>query len=278
MESLKKYNNFIYEKQIDKLIFDLSNVNEYHNQNSKIKITVTNKKDAKTLLDIALDKIDTVKDNIRDSYIKYIMAAVIGYLPMNYIVHQFDKKEVKINHTKPKKKNNYKDVQKLNLSKNGLSLIKKHETLKLYAYSIGDGKITIGYGTAYDINNSPYKVGDEITKEKAIELLKKRVTIAENGVKRIFKEWDDENNPVHISQNQFDALVSMAYNMGVRGLRNTRVMELIKNKQFKEAGEIIKKTKVSKKFKGLYTRREEESDLFLYGHDTAFYKEKEVKS
>ena len=65
MTSIKKYKNYIYEKQINDLIFNLSSINEYYKPND-FKIKVSSKEDAKTLLDIALDKIDDVKDNIKD--------------------------------------------------------------------------------------------------------------------------------------------------------------------------------------------------------------------
>ena len=263
MTSIKKYKNYIYEKQINDLIFNLSSINEYYKPND-FKIKVSSKEDAKTLLDIALDKIDDVKDNIKDHYKKYIIAAIIGYLPINYIVHQFDQKEKKPIKREINSKSKYKDPQTLHISAKGIEMIKNHEKLKLVAYDLKDGKITIGYGRAYDVKHSPYKVGDKITPEKATKYLKQDLKWAEDGVKRMFKDWKKEGYDIKISQNQFDAIVSLTYNTGIRGMRNTTFVEFLKNSEFKKAGEILKKTKVSDEFKGSYVRREAESNLFLH--------------
>lgn len=47
----------------------------------------------------------------------------------------------------------YKDPLTLELSSVGLEHIKNHEKLRLRAYKIGDGKITVGYGHAKSIKN-----------------------------------------------------------------------------------------------------------------------------
>jgi GH24 family phage-related lysozyme (muramidase) len=63
----------------------------------------------------------------------------------------------------------------------------------------------------------------------------------------------------------FDALVSIAYNAGVSGLKFSPIMKYLKEKDYKKASESILGFKISKKFPGLKVRRQKEYDLFVAG-------------
>lgn len=128
---------------------------------------------------------------------------------------------------------------------------------------IGDGKITVGWGHAEPVKTSKYKKDQVITREEAKKLLQEDLNRSADGVRRIFKEWKDKGIERKITQDQFDALVSMAFNLGVSGLRKSDVIQHIKKGDYKKAGESIKKQSLSKKFSGLESRREREADLFL---------------
>jgi lysozyme len=141
-------------------------------------------------------------------------------------------------------------------------LIKEHEKLRLIAYAIGDGRITIGYGHAYPEKKSPYKVGDKISEEKAEKLFAHDITVAENGIKRMLSQWEKDGIKLHIDQSMFDAMVSMAYNIGISGFRQTEFVQYLKKGNYKAAAEEIKNTMVSSKFPGLVTRRQQEYELF----------------
>lgn len=162
---------------------------------------------------------------------------------------------------------NYVNIKTVKISDDGINLIKDHEKLSLKAYKIGDGMITIGWGHANPIKNSPYKIGDTITKQKADELFKKDIKYFEEGVRRMLLQWEEEGHDVKITQSMFDAMVSLAYNMGVGGLRRSEFIKHVKKQDFLKAAELIKTTKVSDKFPGLYDRRETESNLFLKDFD-----------
>lgn len=91
----------------------------------------------------------------------------------------------------------------MKISDNGLSIIQKFEGCRLKAYKCPAGVLTIGYGhTGKDV-----KAGMTITKAQAVELLKKDVAKFEKVVAKYNKtyKWN---------QNQFDALVSFAFNVG----------------------------------------------------------------
>ena len=135
-------------------------------------------------------------------------------------------------------------------SKKGLELIKKFEGCRLTAYKAlpNEKYYTIGYGHC----GSDVKKGQTITQEDADMLLAKDVQKFEYRVNAYKKyNW---------TQNEFDALVSFAYNIGnIDGLTNygQRSKETIAEKMLfyvKSGGQTIS---------GLVKRRQAEKLLFL---------------
>lgn len=92
-----------------------------------------------------------------------------------------------------------------NLSKDGLDLIKSFEGLSLKAYKCVSTEkyYTIGYGHY----GADVKAGQTITKKQAEELLKQ-------DVERFVRHVNSYMPRYNFNQNQFDALVSFAYNIG----------------------------------------------------------------
>lgn len=133
-------------------------------------------------------------------------------------------------------------------SNNGLELIKKYEGLKLKAYKpVKTEKYwTIGYGHY----GSDVIEGMTISKQKAEELLKKDVKTSETAV---------NNLPHKFNQNQFDALVSFTFNLGVGNLK-----KLCNGRSITEIGDkITLYTKAGGKvLTGLVRRRNEEQKLY----------------
>lgn len=162
------------------------------------------------------------------------------------------------------------DPLKLTTSDKGKDFIKNHEKLKLKAYvlgndSINDGMLTVGYGHAKPLSKTKLKEGDRISKKQALQLFEQDIKNAENGVKRLFKMWKDNGIDVPVSQNMFDSMVSMAFNMGVNGFRGSDVVQSIKVGDYISAADSILTSRVSDEFPGLYKRREQEKELFLTG-------------
>lgn len=155
------------------------------------------------------------------------------------------------------------NIDTVRTSQEAKEFIKQHEKLRLTAYSIGDGKVTIGWGHAEPIDNSRYKIGDVISLNQAANLFEKDIKRAENGVKEIFLSYKEENpEEIILTQNMFDAMVSMAFNMGVNGLSKTDFIGLLKQKDYLTAAETIKTTKINPKFPGLEIRRQQEYEIF----------------
>lgn len=147
----------------------------------------------------------------------------------------------------------------MKLSQKGLDLIKKFEGFSAKPYLCSAGVPTIGYGSTYYANGVKVKMTDSpISEEWAEELLQKVVTHYERGVDSMTR--DD------INQNQFDALVSFAYNVGLTNYKNSTLLKRINanpkdpdiQKQFmkwvRAGGKVIK---------GLINRRTIEANLYF---------------
>ena len=141
--------------------------------------------------------------------------------------------------------------------------IKEHEKLRLAAYDLHDGKITIGWGHAEQKQTSRYRLGQKISEKQAEILFRKDITKTEKAIKRMFAEWEEAGIKIKITQNMFDAMVSMAYNMGITRFRNTKFAQHLKENNHILAAKDIKLSGISDKFPGLAPRREQEYQLFV---------------
>jgi len=157
----------------------------------------------------------------------------------------------------------FKDPATLSISSHGKKLIKKHEGLRLTAYKLNDGKITIGYGHAESEDTSHYKEGDKISRSEADKMFDDDLNIKNQDIQRMFKQWKAKGHDVKVTQGMYDALVSMAYNIGIRGLRNTDFIEDVETGDFLIAAKKIQSTKISNKFPGLEKRRKDEYNMFI---------------
>jgi len=101
----------------------------------------------------------------------------------------------------------------LRINPAGLDIIKQSEGLRLEAYRAGDQWL-IGYGHA-----ATAEPGMVISQAKAEELLRLDLRATENGLKRILT--------VPVNENEFSAMVSLAYNLGIGGFQKTVVFERI---------------------------------------------------
>ena len=121
----------------------------------------------------------------------------------------------------------------------------------IYAYKDSVGYWTIGYGNRFLENGSEVNSSTVITRAQADALFDKKIRDEfEPGVRRIVK--------VPVTQSMFDALVSMAYNMGVAGLSRTEMMGELNSGRYEVAAALIPSTKAS----GVADRRLAEKTLF----------------
>ena len=145
----------------------------------------------------------------------------------------------------------------MKISEKGLALIKEFEGCQLTAYQDEVGVWTIGYGITNSdksITKTTIKKGLTITKEKAEERLRECLN------KRYAPLISKYDTRYGWNQNEFDALVSFAYNIGsIDGLtaNGSRSKSVISNKllEYNKAG--------GKVYAGLTRRRKAERELFL---------------
>lgn len=136
----------------------------------------------------------------------------------------------------------------------GLNLIKKFEGFSDKKYICPAGKPTIGYG--HVILPSEH-FPSSITKEEAEILLKNDLVSREKSLNILIK--------VVITQNQFDALISLIYNIGIENFKQSTLLKFINDKLFDKIPEQFRRWKYINKVisKGLLNRREEEIKLWL---------------
>jgi len=136
--------------------------------------------------------------------------------------------------------------------KAGIELIKSFEGLHLKAYLCPANKWTIGYGHTFFAEE-----GMEITEERAEDLLRFDLEYFEESVALLLT--------VPVRQNQFDALVSFTFNLGVGALkRSTLLRKLNANDDYGAAQEFLRWNKAGGKvLDGLIRRRKAEKELFL---------------
>ncbi|MFT2793678.1 lysozyme [Serratia sp. T13T92] len=145
----------------------------------------------------------------------------------------------------------------MNISANGIALIKQFEGCKLKAYQDSVGVWTIGYGWTQAVDGKQIKAGMTIDQATADRLLKCGVVQYEQGVNQLVKTT--------INQQQFDALVSFAYNLGTRSLSTSTLLKKLnagdKQGAANEFGKWVNAG--GARLNGLVKRRAAERELFL---------------
>lgn len=147
----------------------------------------------------------------------------------------------------------------MNINEKGIKLLHKYEALRLNAYLCPAGLPTIGWGNTFYEDGTKVSLGDKITKEKADKLFFKVLNkYFIPGVKKLID--------VNLNENQFSALVSFAYNVGLGKFKRSTLLKRVNNNpndadiayQFsrwnKSKGKILN---------GLTKRRLEESQLYF---------------
>lgn len=141
----------------------------------------------------------------------------------------------------------------MNISRAGLTLIKGFEKLRLTAYLDAVGVWTIGYG--HTLSAVP---GMQISALRALDLLSQDVESAEFTVQRFVR--------VPITQYEFDALVSLVFNIGGGAFKSSTILRLINERaEPMRIGAEFKRWVYGngKKLGGLELRRAAERRMYL---------------
>jgi lysozyme len=146
----------------------------------------------------------------------------------------------------------------MKLSQKGIDLIKQFEGLRLEAYLCPAKVPTIGYGATFYEDGTKVKICDKITKERAEELLKWHLETFGERVKPMLKK--------PLTDNQYSAVLSFTYNLGIGNLKTSKLLRKI---NIDPSDETIREEFLKWKFangkvlEGLVRRRIAESRLYV---------------
>jgi lysozyme len=151
----------------------------------------------------------------------------------------------------------------MKISRKGTELIKRFEGCQLTAYKCPAGVWTIGYGHTRNV-----KMGMKITQQEAEKFLLDDVAPCENILSKFT-----------LKQNQFDALVSWIFNLGVGNFNSStlKLKLLAKASDIEVADQIIRWTKANGKvLLGLQKRRVAEANMYV-GQELYYMSNGEIK-
>jgi lysozyme len=147
------------------------------------------------------------------------------------------------------------------ISAQGYELIQQFEGLRTRSYRDSIGVWTIGYGHTTAAGPPSVTSGMQITEAEAQDILRRDVAMFEKGVARLVT--------VPLTNDQFSALVSFAYNVGLGNFERSSVLKSANAKDFDSVPRRLSLwTKAGGRIlPGLIRRRAAEAALFASGND-----------
>jgi lysozyme len=149
----------------------------------------------------------------------------------------------------------------MNITGEGLALIKRFEGFRPKAYRCPAGRWTIGYGHTGQAGAPEVKPGMRLSRQEASAILARDVERFAAGVRQALK--------VTLTDRQFSALVSFAYNVGLSAFRSSSVLKAVNAGDLdavpRRLGLWVKAD--GRVLPGLVKRRAAEAELFADGGD-----------
>jgi lysozyme len=154
----------------------------------------------------------------------------------------------------------------MQMSPHGLELIEQWEGFKTTVYKDSAGLPTIGVGHLLtkselssgkiSIDGIPVKYGNGLTAQQVTDLLAQDIQPAATTV--------NNNVKVPLTQNQFDALVSFTFNVGVGAFTSSTLLKLLNQKQYDQVPtQLLRWTRAGGQVvQGLVNRRNNEIKLW----------------
>lgn len=141
-------------------------------------------------------------------------------------------------------------------SEKGLQFIRREEGERLTAYADIIGVWTIGVGHTGKVDGKPVAKGMVISADKSRELLSADLSKFESAISRLVK--------VPLKQYEFDALVSLVFNIGETNFSRSTLLKMLNANDFKGAAEqfLVWKNAGGRPVQGLLNRRKREKDMF----------------
>lgn len=139
----------------------------------------------------------------------------------------------------------------------GISLLHEFEACRLKAYRCPANVWTIGWGNTFYEDGSKVCEGDQITQERADVLFDNILNKFAINVRKLIKR--------ELNRNQFNALVSFAYNLGTGNLSKSTLLKKVNANPCDPTihDEFMRWTRAGGKvLNGLIRRRKAEADLY----------------
>jgi lysozyme len=135
----------------------------------------------------------------------------------------------------------------------GLDLIRGFEGERLESYRCPAGKWTISVG----VTGPHVTEGMKITQAESDELFAAAIRTFETGINKMLL--------VPISQNQFDAIVALGYNIGLHNLQSSTLLKLLNRGEYSKAAAEFGRWShaAGQLMPGLVKRRRAEAEMFL---------------
>ena len=146
----------------------------------------------------------------------------------------------------------------MKLSSNGFKLLGELEGIVLKPYRDSVGIPTIGIGSTYYEDGTKVRMADKpITTERAIQLAKNVVKSFEAKVNKVIL--------LPMTQNQFDSMVLLCYNIGESGFARSSVVRHFNTGNLQKAADsfLLWNKAGGRVLRGLTNRRKKERELFL---------------
>jgi lysozyme len=142
----------------------------------------------------------------------------------------------------------------MHISERGIALLKQSEGFSATPYFCPAGKCTIGYGHVIK-DGEVFSAG--VSQTQAEDILKNDVNETERAVDRLVD--------IELTQNQFDALVVLSYNIGAGAFENSTLLKCLNENDLQAAVDQWKRWIYAngQVLPGLVTRRGAEVALFL---------------
>ncbi|WP_413190166.1 lysozyme [Psychrobacter sp. AT9] len=164
--------------------------------------------------------------------------------------------------------NGWSDGSAMSLSETGMALLNEFEGFKSKPYRDSVGKPTIGWGTTYYPNGREVRMSDKpVTRTEAAHI--KQAVLNQDFSPAVNMMFADKIERGELTQNMFDALISLVYNIGVMGLKSSSIYRNIKAGRYSAAADsflLYNKGRINGRLEyieGLAIRRAKEKSLFL---------------
>ena len=157
-------------------------------------------------------------------------------------------------------------MRKMQVGQAGKQLFKEWEGLRTHVYLDSGGEPTIGIGHLLTrderasgkiwINGQPVRYANGLSEQQCWDLLEQDLDIAEAAV--------NDRVIVPLTQNQFDALVSFAFNVGAEAFRKSTLVRALNQGQYDQVPTQLRRWVRDNGVvvPGLVNRREKEIDLW----------------